>query len=230
LGLAGIPAASEEVTVARDLILSEKTGTHLHVCHVSTAGSVALIRDALAKGVKVSAETAPHYFTLTDEAMQPYDANFKMNPPLRSDNDRQAIIEGLRDGTLGVIATDHAPHADYEKEQEISYAPFGIVGLETAVGLAVAELVEKKVITVKDLVIRMSVNPAKILGLAGRGQLGQGAAADVTVVDLNKEWVVDKTKFESKSRNTPFNGRKLKGEVWMTIVGGDVVFKDGKIL
>lgn len=230
LGLTGIPAASEEVMVARDIILSEKTGTHLHICHTSTAGSVKLIRDALKKGVKVTAETAPHYFTLTDELVQNYDPNFKMNPPLRSAKDREAIIEGLRDGTLAVIATDHAPHADYEKDLEFSSAPFGIIGLETAVGLAVTELVLKKVLTLKDLAMKLSVNPAKILNLNGRGHLGKGAVADITVVDLNKEWVVDKKKFASKSRNTPFDGWKLKGEVFMTVVGGKIVYKEGKIV
>jgi len=228
LGMPGIPAASEEVMVARDLILCEKSGTHLHICHTSTAGSVKLIRDALKKGVKVTAETAPHYFTLTDETVQGYDANFKMNPPLRSAKDREAIIEGLRDGTLSVIATDHAPHADYEKDLEFGSAPFGIIGLETAVGLAITELVHKKVLTLKDLVMKLSVNPAKILNLKGRGELGNGAVADITVIDINKEVVVDKAKFASKSRNTPFHGWKLKGDVCMTVVGGKIVYKDGK--
>lgn len=230
LGLTGIPGASEEVMVARDLILCEKTGTHLHICHTSSAGSVKLIRDAVMRGVNVSAETAPHYFTLTDEALQNYDSNFKMNPPLRSAKDREAIREGLKDGTLSVIATDHAPHADYEKELEFSFAPFGIIGLETAVGLAVTELVLKNALTLKDLVMRMSATPAKILNLQGRGQLGKGAVADITVVDLHKEWVVDKKKFASKSRNTPFDGCHLKGDVCMTIVGGKIVCREGKII
>ncbi|MFC2149417.1 dihydroorotase [Candidatus Auribacterota bacterium] len=229
LGLAGIPAAAEEITVARDLILAEKTGARLHIAHVSTAGSVKLISEAMKKGVKVSAETAPHYFTLCDEVLTSYDTNYKMNPPLRSAKDRDAIRKALKDDILNVIATDHAPHTDYEKDLEFSYAPFGVIGLETAVGLTVTELVDKKVISLKDLVMKLSCNPAKIFKLEGRGNLGKDSFADITIVDINKEYTVDKKKFRSKSRNTPFDGMKLKGEVVMTIVGGKTVYKEGKI-
>ncbi|MDP8262659.1 MAG: dihydroorotase [Candidatus Ancaeobacter aquaticus] len=228
LGLAGIPNAAEDVMVARDLILSKHTGAQIHIAHTSTAGSVALIRDAIKAGVKVTAETAPHYFSLTDEVLTSYDTHLKMNPPLRTAKDRESIIEGLKDGTLGVIATDHAPHTDYEKDLEFSYAPFGIIGLETAVGLAITELVEKKVLSLTDLVKKFSTDPARIFKLDKRGSLGKGCFADITVVDTKKEYVVDKNTFASKSRNTPFHGWKLKGEVYMTIVNGKTVYDINK--
>jgi dihydroorotase len=218
LGLRGIPRAAEEVMVGRDITLAELTGCRLHLAHVSSAGSVRMVRDAKARGVKVTAETCPHYFTLTEESVRGYNTLAKMNPPLRSVDDLAAIKQGLKDGTLDVIATDHAPHGMDEKSGEFDYAPFGIVGLETALGLSL-KLVEEGVLSMTELVRKLSLNPAQVLKL-NKGTLSVGADADVTIIDPAQEWAVDSSRFQSKSRNTPFNGWKLTGRAVQTIVGG----------
>jgi dihydroorotase len=218
LGLRGIPRAAEDVMTARDIFLAELTGGRLHIAHVSTAGSVRLVRDAKSRGVRVTAETCPHYFSLTEEAVRGYNTMAKMNPPLRTAEDVDAIKEGLRDGTIDVIATDHAPHALDEKSGEFDYAPFGIVGLETALGLTF-KLVEEGVLTFAEAIRKMSINPASILKIS-KGTLSKGSDADITLVDPDAEWVVDASQFKSKSKNTPFHGWKLKGRAVRTIVGG----------
>jgi len=218
LGLRGIPRTAEEVMVGRDIALAELTGCRLHIAHVSTAGSVELIRAAKARGVKVTAETCPHYFTLTEEAVRGYDAMAKMNPPLRTADDVIAIKQGLKDNVIDVIATDHAPHGMDEKSGEFDYAPFGIVGLETAVGLTL-KLVQEGVLSLNELVRKLSLNPATVLKL-GKGTLSVGADADITIIDPVEEWIVDSSRFKSKSKNTPFNGWKLKGRAVQTLVGG----------
>jgi dihydroorotase len=223
LGLNGIPAATEEIMVFRDLALTQLTGGRLHLAHVSTFGSVALIRQAKAAGLTVTAETAPHYFHLTDEAVKGYDTNAKVNPPLRTASDVAAIQEGLKDGTLDAIACDHAPHSSLEKDVEFEAAAFGLIGLETSLGLSL-KLVHDGVLTIAQLVAKMSANPARILGVAG-GTLAVGAPADVTLLDLNREWTVDAGTFASKARNCPFNGWTLKGQAVMTLVGGKVVWE-----
>lgn len=221
LGLRPIPAAAEEVMVARDILLAELTGGKLHLQHLSTAGSVRLVRQAKARGVKVTAETCPHYFSLTDAAVKGYDPNFKMNPPLRSAADREAVIAGLADGTLDAIASDHAPHSPVEKDVEFDQAANGIVGLATILPLSL-KLVEDGKIAPGRLVELLSTNPARILGVAG-GSLRAGAVADVTIIDPAAEWTVDKAKFLSKGRNTPFDGWKVRGRARMVLVGGKVV-------
>jgi dihydroorotase len=226
LGLKGIPAAAEEIMVARDILLAELTGGHVHLCHMSTRGSVELIRRAKDRGIRVTAEACPHHFTLTHEACEGYNTNAKMNPPLREPEDREAIRQGLRDGTIDVICTDHAPHHYDAKEREFDDAPNGIIGLETALGLAVTELVESGLLSLAELVLRMSVLPARIFGLAG-GSLAPGAAADVVLLDPAAGWVVRPEQFFSKSRNTPFAGRELRGRADTTIVRGRVVFQRG---
>ncbi|HEU4473549.1 MAG TPA: dihydroorotase [Gemmatimonadales bacterium] len=223
LGLQGIPAAAEEIMVARDILLAEHTGGHVHLCHMSTRGSVELIRRAKEKGLRVTAEACPHHFTLTHEACEGYNTNAKMNPPLREPEDREAIRQGLRDGTIDVICTDHAPHHYDAKEREFDDAPNGIIGLETALGLALTELVETGLLRLSDLVNRMSTMPARIFNLPG-GTLAPGAPADVVVVDPAAAWTVRPEEFFSKSRNTPFGGRRLKGRADTTIVRGQVVF------
>ncbi|HEX6088596.1 MAG TPA: dihydroorotase [Gemmatimonadales bacterium] len=224
LGLKGIPAAAEEIMVARDIILAELTGGHVHLCHMSTRGSVELIRRAKEKGLRVTAEACPHHFTLTHEACEGYDTNAKMNPPLREAADREAVRQGLRDGTIDVIATDHAPHHYDAKEREFDDAPNGIIGLETALGLAVSELVESGLLTLPELVLRMSTLPARLFHLPG-GTLATGAPGDIVVFDPAAEWEVRPERFSSKSRNTPFAGRRLRGRAEVTIVGGEVVYQ-----
>ena len=226
LGLKGIPAAAEEIMVARDILLAELTGGHVHLCHMSTRGSVELIRRAKEKGLRVTAEACPHHFTLTHEACEGYNTNAKMNPPLREPEDREAVRQGLRDGTIDVICTDHAPHHYDAKEREFDDAPNGIIGLETALGLAITELVDSGLMTLADLVLRMSVMPARIFNLPG-GTLAPGAAADVVVLDPTVAWTVRPEDFYSKSRNTPFTGRELRGRAEATIVRGQAVFQRG---
>ncbi|MCI0435557.1 MAG: dihydroorotase [Gemmatimonadetes bacterium] len=223
LGLIGIPNAAEDVMIARDLMLCELTGGRLHVQHVSTRGGVEMIRRAKARGVSVTAEGTPHHFTLTDEAVDGYRTEAKVNPPLRAAADVAAVMEGIADGTLDVIATDHAPHHYDEKEQAFDDAPFGLVGLETALGLALTELVGRGVLTLDTLIDRMSCAPARAFRLPG-GTLRRGAPADVTVFDPDFQWIVDAAAFHSKSRNTPFDGRTLRGRARLTIVGGRVVW------
>jgi len=218
LGLRGIPRAAEDVMTGRDIALAELTGCRLHIAHVSTSGSVELIRAAKKRGAKVTAETCPHYFALTDDAVRGYNTLAKMNPPLRTADDVAAIKEGLKDGTLDVIATDHAPHAMDEKSGEFDYAPFGIVGLETALGLTL-KLVQEGILSPADVIRKLSYHPAMVLKL-NKGTLSARADADITIIDPNLEWTVDSSLFKSKSKNTPFNGWKLKGRAVQTIVGG----------
>jgi dihydroorotase len=215
LGLRGIPRSAEDVMTARDISLAELTGGRVHIAHVSTAGSVDLLRAAKARGVKVTAETCPHYFTLTDETVRGYNTMAKMNPPLRTAEDVAAIKAGLKDGTIDVIVTDHAPHGMDEKSGEFDYAPFGIVGLETALGLSL-KLVQEGVLSMQQLIERMSTAPGRII--RNGGTLSAGAVADVTIIDPGIEWTVDTSQFRSKSKNTPFNGWKLTGRAVQTLV------------
>ncbi len=229
LGLPGIPAAAEEVMVARDIILAENTGCQLHIAHISTARSVDMVRRAKKRGVKVTCEVTPHHFTLTDRAVIGYHTATKVNPPLRTDADVAAIKEGLADGTIDVIATDHAPHTAEEKAVEYQYAPFGLVGLETAVGLVFTELVATGILTAAQAVAKMSINPAKILSLQG-GMLTVGAPADITVIDTELTEKVDPAQFAGKAKNTPFAGKTLKGLPVMTIVDGKIVMEDRRLV
>lgn len=224
LGLRGMAAAAEELHVARDALLAAMTGARVHIAHISTALSVEIVRQAKKRGVKITAEATPHHFTLNDSAAQGYDPNTKVNPPLRPEPDRLAIIAGLADGTIDAIASDHAPHTVEDKMLEFESAPFGIVGLETAVSLALDRLVRPGHIGIERLVELMSVNPARILRL-NKGHLSPGSDADITILDLKREVTVDPNRFRSRSRNTPFAGWKLKGAPVMTIVGGRVVWQ-----
>ena len=223
LGLPGIPSAAEDVMVARNVSLAELTGARLHLAHISTAGSVRMVREAKARGLKVTAEACPHHFTLTEETTRGYNTHAKMNPPLRTSEDVQAIKDGLRDGTIDVIATDHAPHATQEKQQEFTEAPFGIVGLETALSLTLA-LVEEGVLTLESAVDKLATAPAKAFSL-NAGTLAVGAPADVAIVAPKLDWEVDASRFRSKSRNTPLAGWKVKGRVTTTIVSGRIVYE-----
>ena len=224
LGLGGMPAAAEEVMIGRDTALAESTGGRLHVMHVSTAGGVALVRAAKARGVRVTAEACPHHFTLTDESLRTFDANCKMSPPLRTAADVEAIIAGIADGTIDCIATDHAPHAREKKMLELDRAPFGILGLETAIGLSVMRLIVPGHLGWPRLVEAMSTLPARILGL-DRGTLRTGSPADVTIIDPDRTWKVDVRSFRSKSINSPFDGWTLRGRAVATIVGGRVKYR-----
>ena len=228
LGLPGIPGAAEEVMVARDIILAQLTNSRLHIAHLSTVRSVELVRQAKKQDVKVTAEAAPHHFTLTEEAVRNFDTNTKVNPPLRTFEDVEGIKKGLADGTIDCIATDHAPHTQAEKELEYGLAPFGMIGLETALSLVLTELVSKGVLSLPEAIAKLTINPAKVLGL-NQGRIKEGAAADMTVIDLEKEWTVKEDEFLSKSKNSPFIGLQLKGKAVMTIVGGKVVMEDEKI-
>lgn len=234
LGLEGIPPEAEEVIAIRDILLAKNTGCRLHLCHISTKGSVELIRQAKRFGILVTAETAPHYFLLTDKdvAQEKNDngcnvlqanSNWKMNPPLRSEKDRQAIIEGLKDGTLDVIATDHAPHHREEKEKPFEEAPFGIIGLETSFALSYTGLVKTGILSPQELIQCMSTTPAQILGI-DRGVIGVGKAADLAIIDVEHEYTIDTDAFASKSRNTPFLGKKVFGQVCYTMVDGKVIY------
>lgn len=228
LGLKGIGNDSEDIMVSREIILAKETGARLHLCHMSTKGSTELIREAKKNGVAVTAEAAPHHFTLCDEDIKDYDANFKMNPPLRSSEDRAAIIEAIADGTIDCIATDHAPHHIDDKNCEFEKAANGIIGLETSFALSNTELVEKGVITPLQLVEKMSFNPAKILGIE-KGNLSLGSAADIAIADPAAEYEIDVNTMVSKAKNTPFGGRRVKGKILYTIVGGEVVVDNGKL-
>lgn len=224
LGLPGIPAAAEDIMVSRDVILAAATGTRVHIAHLSTAGAVLMVAEAKARGVRVSAEATPHHLLLTDEALESRNANLKMNPPLRSPADAAALVEALRTGVIDVIATDHAPHTAAEKERGLVEAPFGIVGLETAVSLVLDRLVRPGTISLSRAVELLSAGPARLLGLARKGRIAAGADADLTILDPDLTVTVDKTRFESKSRNTPFDGWTLRGAPVMTIVGGRIVY------
>ncbi|GHT51431.1 dihydroorotase [Endomicrobiia bacterium] len=225
LGLRGIPRQAEEVMVSRDIMLAELTGGYLHIAHVSTAGSVGLVRQAKEKGIKVTAETCPHYFTLTDDIVKVYDANTKMNPPLREQKDVDAIKQGLADGTIDCIATDHAPHIQEEKSREFDLAPFGIIGFETALSLILNELVDKGVLSLSDAIAKMTLNPAKIFNLTARGSLKEGSIADITIIDQKYSYKFEEESIVSKSKNSPFVGRKFNGGAVMTIVAGNVVWQ-----
>jgi len=220
LGLGGIPAEAEQIMVFRDILLAELTGGRLHIAHVSTEGSVNLIRDVKKRGVNVTAETCPHYFSITEDAVKGFDSNAKVNPPLRTERDIKAIKEGLRDGTIDVIATDHAPHHRDEKLREFDMAPFGISGLETALSLSL-RLVEEGILTMNQLVEKMVLNPSRILRL-NKGTFKVGANADIAIVDINKEYRVESERFVSKGKNTPFEGWVLKGMCFLTICKGKV--------
>jgi len=224
LGLKGKPNAAEDIHIIRDILLAEFTGGRIHIQHVSTRGGVDAIRRAKARGIRVTGEASPHHLVLTDEAVEGYRTEAKMNPPLRSPGDRDAVRGGLKDGTLDMVATDHAPHHYDEKEAAFADAPNGVVGLETSLGLIYGQLVEGGVIDLSTMVDRMSVAPAKVFNLPG-GTLKVGSPADVTIFDPNGEWTVDPSTFLSKSRNTPFAGWKLKGKPRYTIVGGEVVWE-----
>ena len=222
LGIPGIPKAAEEVMVARNISLAELTGARLHLPHVSTSGSVRMVREAKARGVPVTAEACPHHFSLTDEAVRSFDSNAKMNPPLRTDEDVQAIKEALRDNTIDIVATDHAPHAVQEKQLEFDAAPFGIIGLETAFPLTL-NLVEEGILTLEQAIAKLTREPARVFGLS-HGTLAPGVAADVTLIAPAATWVVDPGRLHSLSRNTPFAGWTLKGRVVKTLVAGEVVY------
>jgi len=224
LGLGGIPPAAEDVMTTRDIALAEATGGRLHMMHVSTGGSVDAVRRAKARGVRVTAEVTPHHFTLTDESLRSFNSNFKMNPPLRGAGHVTGVIDGLVDGTIDVIASDHAPHAKEKKMQELDRAPFGIVGLETSLGLVVTKLIEPGHLDWPTALAKMTINPARVLGVA-KGTLSPGADADVTVIDPTAQWTVDPAKFRSKSTNTPFAGWQLRGRADVVIVGGRVKFR-----
>lgn len=223
LGLKGMPATAEEVDAIRDCALAKLTGAKVHLAHVSTRGAVDAVRRAKSLGLHVTCEAAPHHWTLSDEAVSSYDTNTKMSPPLRSQDHIDALLEGMSDGTIDAIATDHAPHHADEKSLEFDQAPFGITGLETAVGLAF-ELVQRGVITLERLVELCSTRPAQIFGLQGRGTLAQGSWADVTLLDPQFQWTFDRANSKSKSRNTPFSGRELTGAAVATIVAGRIVY------
>jgi dihydroorotase len=224
LGLRGIPSASEEVMVARDIKLAELTGGRLHLTHLSSAGSVAMVREAKSRGIRVTADVTPHHLALTDEAVAGYGTSFKVNPPLRSEEDRAALIEGLCDGTIDCVGTDHAPHTEIEKDAEFDVAPFGATGLETAVGVLFTHCVLPGHMSAAQLVARLTSRPAAALGLSDCGELRVGRRADITVIDPERVWTVDAADFASMSTNSPFVGRELTGAAALTIVGGAVAY------
>jgi len=225
LGLKGMPALAEDIDVVRDILLAKETGSHIHIAHVSTNGAIEAIRRAKNEGINVTCEVTPHHFTLTDKAVEGYDTNTKMAPPLRSEEHLAAILEGIKDGTIDAIATDHAPHHADEKSLEYDRAPFGITGLETAVGLAFNELVHNGIIDLIRLIELCSTNPARIFKLAGRGKLVPGSIADVTIIDPNLDWTYNNADSRSKSRNSPFDGWQFRGAAVATIVGGKIVYR-----
>jgi dihydroorotase len=225
LGLKGMPALAEEIDAVRDIILAKETGAHIHIAHVSTKGAIEAVRRAKSEGINVTCEVTPHHFTLTDREVEGYDTNTKMSPPLRSEEHLEAILEALRDGTIDAIATDHAPHHSDEKALEYDRAPMGITGLETAIGLAFGELVDRGVIDLVQLVRLCSTNPARIFNLANRGTLKVGSIADVTILDPNLEWTYRNADSKSKSKNSPFDGRNFTGAAVATIVNGKIVYR-----
>lgn len=229
MGLKGISPAAEEVMAARDMLVAEDVGGRVHIAHISTKGTAELIRHAKSRGVKVTCETCPHYFSLTDEACRGYNTNAKMNPPLREADDVEAIKEGLRDGTIDCIVTDHAPHHPDEKDCEFSMAKNGIVGLETSLGLGIKNLVKTGVLTMSQLIEKMSYNPSKILGIA-KGTLSVNHTADIVVFNPDEEWVVDKDKLHSKSKNMPYDGFTLYGKPKYVLVGGEVIINNGELM
>jgi dihydroorotase len=222
---AGIPAIAEEVMVQRDITLAGQADIRYHVAHVSTQGSVALVRQAKAAGKRVTTEVCPHHLLLTDEACQTFDPNFKMNPPLRGQADVAACLEGVRDGTIDCLISDHAPHGPQDKEDEFQSVPFGIIGLETALGLFIKALIDPKILDWPKLIHALSTRPAQLLNIAG-GSLKVGAPADVTVIDPQREWTVDVETMRSKARNSPFHGWKLRGKALATVVGGELRYRE----
>ena len=229
LGLKGRPAVAEDIAVSRDILMAEATGTAVHIAHISTKNAVDMVRQAKARGVKVTAEATPQHMILTDEALRTFDPRFKVNPPLRSDDHRAAVVEGLKDGTIDAIVTDHAPHAWEEKDREFSLAPSGFVGLETSVGAVLTFLYHREQVSLDTIVSAMSVNPARVLGLDA-GVIAPGKAADLTILDLDKEWAVDASAFYSKSKASPFDEMLFQGKATATIVDGEIIMKDGVIL
>lgn len=229
LGVRGRPAAAEDIAVVRDIMLAEYTGSPVHIAHVSTAGAVELIRQAKARGVKVTAEATPHHLTLTDEAVVGFDPATKVNPPLRSSEHVAAVVAGLKDGTIDCIVTDHAPHAFEEKDMEFRYAPSGFSGLETAVGVILTGLYHSGKFTLSEIIERLTAAPARVLGLAA-GTLKAGSPADIVVLDPDEEWTVDSKNFYTRGKCTPFEGKGLKGRAVATIVGGRVVMRQGKVI
>ncbi len=229
LGLKGIGDDSEEVMVSRDIILAKATGAKLHICHISTEGSVEQVRNAKKMGLPVTAEAAPHHFTLCDEDITDYDSNYKMNPPLRSRRDLEVIRQALKDNTIEVIATDHAPHHIDDKNCEFEKAANGIIGLETSFALSYTELVDRGLISLNDMVAKMTANPARVLG-SDKGQLRVGSAADIAIADIDNKYTIDVNTMVSKAKNTPFGGREVKGKVLYTICGGEVVVEKGKLM
>ena len=231
LGLRGVPAAAEELMAARDIALAKLTGCRLHLLHISTAGTVELVRQAKASGLRVTAEATPHHFTLTDAALEGYDPNAKVNPPLRTDGDREAIIAGLADGTIDAIATDHAPHADHEKDQELSFAPPGMIGLETALALTLTELVEPGHVSLARAMELLSTGPTRVLGLLDQGgPVESRGPANLVLFDPDAAWTVRAEGFQSLSKNTPFEGRRVKGKVIHTIYRGRPTLRDGEVI
>ena len=224
LGVEGITNAVEDIITARDIVLSKETGVRLHLCHCSTADSVKMVEEAKKEGLLVTAEVCPHHFTLTEDDIVGADTNYKMNPPLRSKADKEALIEGLKNNIMDVISTDHAPHHEDEKAKPMAEAPFGIVGLETAYALTNSELVETGILTEVQLVEKMSANPAKVLGM-DKGCIGEGKVADIVITDPKEEYVIDTAEFASKGKNTPFHGRKVTGKVKYTILAGELVYE-----
>lgn len=229
LGLKGIGDDSEEIMVSRDIILAEATGAKLHICHISTEGSVNQVKAAKAKGLPVTAEAAPHHFTLCDEDITGYDSNFKMNPPLRSRKDMEVIRQALKDNIIEVIATDHAPHHIDDKNCEFEKAANGIIGLETSFALSYTELVESGLISLNEMVAKMTCNPADVLG-TDKGQISVGAEADIAIADIDNSYTIDVSTMASKAKNTPFGGREVKGKILYTICGGEVVVDNGKLM
>lgn len=229
MGLRGISRAAEEVMAARDILVAEAVGGRVHIAHISTRGTVDIIRKAKERGVRVTCETCPHYFSLTEEACLGFNTNAKMNPPLRTADDVEAIKEGLKDGTIDCIVTDHAPHHPDEKNCEFAAAKNGIVGLETSLGLGIKNLVKTGVLTMSELIEKMSVNPSQILGIS-KGSLGEGKCADIVIFDPDKEWTVDITKLHSKGKNSPYDGFELYGKPEYVIVGGEIVINRGELM
>lgn len=225
LGLRGIPAIAEEIMIARDILTAEYLNMPIHICHVSTRRGIDIIRQAKKRGVKVTCETCPHYYSLTENACETYDTNFKMNPPLRTEDDRQAVIEGLKDGTIDCIVTDHAPHHIDEKDIEFSLANNGIIGFETAFGVSYTYLVKPGYLTLTELVEKMAINPSRILRL-GRGTLDNGMPADIMLADLNEEYVYTEEEILSKAKNSPYIGTALQGRVKLTITGGKITYDE----
>ena len=225
LGVKGISNAVEDVIAMRDIMLAKETGATLHLCHCSTKDSVEMVKRAKEEGIKVTAEVCPHHFSMCSDDITSNDGNFKMNPPLRAREDMEALIKGLQDDIMDVISTDHAPHSAEEKAKDLEHAPFGIVGLETSVALTVTNLVKKGYLTPMQMAAKMSYNPAKVLGIP-KGTLDEGKIADITIIDPDKEYTIDVNNFESKGKNTPFDGYKVSGEVEYTILNGKVVYSN----